>query len=68
MPLRVYRQVRSLGEVLSEQTICIFVGSPLPGTLWIAEVNIDVSRQREAFVIGKLLAAVPGQRLVQLPR
>jgi hypothetical protein len=29
--------------------------------LRVAEVDFDVGRKREAFVIGHLLAAVPGQ-------
>ena len=39
--LRVCRQVGSLGEVLSEQAIGVLVGTALPRTAWVAEVNID---------------------------
>jgi len=45
MSLGVYRQVGSLGEVLSEQTVGVLVGTPLPRTARVAEVNIDVGRQ-----------------------
>ena len=44
MSLRVYRQVGSLGEVLSQQAVGVLIGSPLPRTSRIAEVNINVCR------------------------
>ncbi len=61
MSLRVYRQVGSLGEVLSEQAIGVLVGATLQRTSRIAEVNIDVCRQAKASMIREFLAAVPGQ-------
>ena len=45
MSLRVYRQVDSLGEVLSEHAVCVLVGTALPRTARVAEENIDVRRQ-----------------------
>src|SRR6476620_11936090 len=42
--LRVHGQVGSFGKVLSQQAIGVFVRSPLPRALRIAEVNIDVGR------------------------
>ncbi len=68
LPMRVYRHVGSLGELLSEQTIGFLVGTTLPATLRIAEVNINVVRQGKAFMIRKLLAPVQGQGFIQLPR
>src|SRR5450759_4773773 len=66
--LRVHRQVSSLRKVLSQQTIGVLVGTALPRTLRIAEVNVDIGRQRKSSMIRKLLAPVPGQRLIQLTR
>src|SRR5664280_1914629 len=66
--LRVRRQVGSLRKVLSQQTIGVLVGPALPRTLRIAEVNVDIGRQRKSSMIRKLLAPVPGQRLIQLTR
>src|SRR5665647_659214 len=66
--LRVHRQVSSLRKVLSQQTIGVLVGTALPRTLRIAEVNVDVGRQRKSSMIRKLLAPIPGQRLIQLTR
>ncbi len=68
MSLAVHRQVGSLGEVLSEQTIGVLVGTTLPRALRIAEVNINVGRQAKPSMIGEFLAAVPGQRFIQLAR
>ena len=48
------RQIHSLGEVLPEQAVGVFVGTPLPGTLWITEVNLDIRVQGEALVIRHL--------------
>src|ERR1700730_11073938 len=60
--LRVHGQVSPLRQVLPQQT------TTLPRTLRIAKVNVDVGRQRQAPMIRKLLAVVPGQRLIQLIR
>ena len=63
MGLRVNRQVGSLRKVLSQQTIGVLVGTALPRTLRVAEVDLDVSRQRKSSMIRKFLATIPGQRL-----
>src|SRR5436190_22015115 len=68
MSLRVHRQVSSLWKVLSQQSIGVLIRAALPRTLRIAEVNIDVGRERKSSVIRKLLASVPGQGLIQLIR
>ena len=52
--------------VLSQEAVGVLVGSPLPRTLRIAEVDIDVGRQSKAPVIRQFLAPVPGQRFVEL--
>src|SRR5450759_3198835 len=66
--LRVHRQVSSLRKVLSQQTIGVLVGTALPRTLRIAEVNVDIGRQRKSSLILRRLAPFPGQRLIQLTR
>ena len=55
------REVHSLREVLSEQAVRVLVGAALPRTLWIAEVDLDIRVQTEAFVISHLLSPIPGQ-------
>src|SRR5476651_1375738 len=42
MSLRVYRQVGSVRKILSQQTIGVLIGTALPRTLRVAEVNVDV--------------------------
>jgi hypothetical protein len=66
--LRVHRQFGSLRKVLPQQAIGILIGSTLPWTLRITKIDVDAGRQREPPMIRKLLAAVPGQRLIQLVR
>ena len=68
MSLRVYRHVGAFGEVLSEQTISVLIGTPLPWALRITEVDIDVGRQAEPAMVREFLAPVPGQGLVELGR
>ena len=55
------RQVHSPWEVLPEQTVGVFVGATLPGTLWITEVDLDIRVQGEAFVICHLFATIPSE-------
>ena len=62
----MHRQVSPFREVLSQQTVGIFIRPTLPWTLWITEVDFDIGVQTEAFVISHLLATIPGQRLVDL--
>ena len=64
--LRVYRQIRSLRKILSQQPIGVLIGSALPGASRVAEIDLDVRRQAKRLVIGELLAAIPCQRLVEL--
>src|SRR5271169_736086 len=44
MSLRIHRQVGPIREVLPQQTVGVFIGTALPRTLRIAEVNVDVGR------------------------
>jgi len=62
------REIHPFGEVLSQQSIGVLVGTPLPGMLRIAEVHLHIGGQREALVIGHLFASIPGQRLIELTR
>ena len=55
------RQIHSFWEVLPEQAVGVFVGSTLPGTLWITEVDLDIRIQGEAFVIRHLFTTIPGE-------
>ena len=56
--LRGRGQVGSSWEVLSQEQICIFIRSTLPGTLWIAEVDLHIRGYRKLFVLGHLQPAI----------
>jgi len=64
----MHGQVGSFWKILSEQTIRILVGTALPRTLWITEVDINISCQRETLVVRKLFATIPCEGLVEFPR
>src|ERR1700691_4338178 len=60
--LRITRQVGASREVLPQEQIGVFVGAALPGTLWIAEVDLHFRGYRKILVLGHLQSAVPCQR------
>ena len=47
---------RSARKVLPEQAIGVLIRAALPGTLWVAEINVDFGRQRKATVICKFVS------------
>ena len=55
-------QVSSLGEVLSEQAIGIFVDATLPWAVRIGKVNFHAGRLGQALVLRHLLALIVSQR------
>jgi len=55
----VYGQIRFLGEVLPQQPIDVLIGTALPRALRIAEVDSDVSCQREP--LGSILVRSGGE-------
>src|SRR5688572_16920986 len=61
-----YGQVDALREVLPQQAVGVLVRPALPRALRVAEVHLDVGRQRKPAMVGQLLAAVPGERFVEL--
>ena len=66
--LGVRGEDRAFRKVLPQQAIRVLVGSPLPRTLRIAEVDLDVRGDGERGVSGQLHAPIPCQRLPQLGR
>ena len=59
--LRKPRQVGASREVLPQEQIAVFVGAALPGTLWIAEVDLHIRGYRKLLVLGHLQPAIPGE-------
>jgi hypothetical protein len=43
---------------MPQQTIGVLVRPTLSRTLWIAEVNVDVGRQRKSSMIGQFLTPI----------
>ena len=62
----MYRQIRALWEVLSQQPVGIFVCAALPWAVGFAQEDIDIGCEGEVPVPGHLRSAVPGQRAIQL--
>lgn len=40
--LREVREIRSLGEILAEQSVGVLADAALPRAVWVGEVNSDV--------------------------
>ncbi len=53
--LREYGQIRSLRKVLSEQTVRVFVGAPLPRGPRVAEVGLGSAQSRGCALLGQSL-------------
>ena len=62
------RQVGAFGKILAQQSVGVFVGAALPRASGIAKIDVHVGGQGEAAVVGQFLAAVPGERLIELAR
>ena len=54
-------EIRSFGEVLPQQSIGVLVGSPLPGTLRVAEVHLQTSVNCELCMLTHLRTLIPRQ-------
>ena len=59
-------EVGAFGEVLTEETVGVLVGSTLPWTLRVAEVDVEVGICAELSVLGHFGALVPGQGAAEL--
>jgi hypothetical protein len=52
----MHRQIGPARKVLPEQAIGVLIRAALPGTLRVAEINVDFGRQRKATVIFKFVS------------
>jgi hypothetical protein len=66
--LRKTREICSLREVLSQQTVGVLVAAALLRTAWIAEIDLHVGGDGKVLVVSHFLAAIPGQGAAQLLR
>ena len=61
--LRDVREVRALGDILTDEPVGVFVGSSLPGVVWPGEEEPHTCSPGNAFVFCKLLAVVSSDGL-----
>ena len=60
------REVGSFGQVLAEQAVGVFADAPLPGSVWMGEVDGDSGIFRQGLVVSHLRALVEGHGTAQL--
>ncbi len=60
--LREATQISSLGEVLPEQAVGVFVDATLPWAVRIGKVDFHTGGSSQALVLGHLLALIVRQR------
>ena len=61
-------EIRALREILPKESVCVFIGTALPGASGITEIHLGVRRQGEGLVVREFHASIPGQRLTELVR
>lgn len=61
--LRMCGEIRAPREILTKESVCVFIGAALPGALGIAKIHMGVRRQGEGLVVREFHASIPGQRL-----
>lgn len=62
----MHRESRALQEILPKESVCVFVGAALPGTLGIAEIHQGVRCQGEGLLVRQFHTSIPRQRLAEL--
>jgi len=50
-----------LWEILSEQTICVFIAAALPSRIGMCEVELELERLSNLLMTGELLAMIGSQ-------
>jgi hypothetical protein len=65
LALRVPRQIGTLGQVLAQQPIGVFVGAALPGAVRVGKEDLDRQPLSQALMLGHLFAPIVGQRFAQ---
>ena len=54
-------EVMLLWEILSEQTIRVFIGAAFPSRIGMCEVELKLERVSDLLMIGELLAVIGSQ-------
>ena len=53
-------KIRTLGEVLSDQAVCIFIGPTLPGRLRISKIYLGIQSLSNRDMLSEFFAVVTG--------
>ena len=64
----VLAEISALGEVLSQQAVCIFVAPALPGALWVTEIDFQPRIDLELRMLGHFRTLIPSQRSAKTRR
>ena len=56
-------EIRSLGEILPDQSIRILIGTSLPWALGVSEKNLDACRFRKELVLAHFASSIVCERL-----
>lgn len=64
--MRDRSQIQTYGKVLTDQTVGILIGRPLPGAVRIGEIDVDLQLLGKYLVARHLLALIVGQRVLSL--
>ena len=59
--IRKRLEVRFLWKILSEQAIGVFVGTALPGCIGVCEVELEMEKLSDLFVVCELFAMIGSQ-------
>ena len=59
--MRYQLEVMLLWKILSEQTIRVFIGAALPGSIRMSKVEFELEQFSDLFVISKLFAVIGSQ-------
>ena len=65
--MRKRLEVRFLWKILSEQAIGVFVGTALPGRIGMCEVELEMEKLSDLFVVCELFAVIGSQGMDLVP-
>ena len=61
--IRQFAEIRTLRDVLANQTVCIFVCAPLPGVVRTCEIELGIESLRNLLMAGEFLPVVSRYRM-----
>lgn len=61
--MRQLAEVRTLGDVLAYQPVCILVCTSFPRVVWVGEVELGIEPLRNLLMAGEFLSVVSRYRM-----